>query len=579
MEKKKRKHLASQVTMIIVLLVAIPLFVVLTGFISWMMYRNIVDKHLGERNTDFSATLEEIDEDMSTWLDDQIDPEEAKAANAWYFTYWAEHPEQMRKGVGPDEEELEQHSEYVAQLTQDTTLLYNYDWLVSLPEETQNFLAREVYYSFPEALHFYRRAINYDFAFCMDMTESNRGMLFFSYDAEKYADKLHSNDDITREELIANGRCGDRCQIDFTKHPALKKIAETGSADVVTERSTDLPRKGSFYIMYKPIIINGELRAVWGIVYDWGQFNGYIKRVIIISVIAIALFILIVIFLLHLVIHKLAIKPVTDIEQALVQYTDDKDSKKIVKEMYDIKSKNEIGQLADIISDLALELDLYTKENVRIATEHERAEKELYEAKVQIMVSQIRPHFMYNTLSSIAMLCKLDPDTAYTAAINFSDYLRCNMDSLKQTAPVPFSKELDHLKKYLYIEKLRFDDLLNIEYDIQATDFKIPLLSIQPIVENAVKHGVGMKENGGTVKIATRETETAYEIIVSDDGVGFDTSAPKKEDGRSHVGMENTKKRLKDLCNADIVITSKVGEGTTATITIPKMKNEEESQL
>ena len=101
---------------------------------------------------------------------------------------------------------------------------------------------------------------------------------------------------------------------------------------------------------------------------------------------------------------------------------------------------------------------------------------------------------------------------------------------------MPFERELDHLEKYLYIEKLRFADKLNIAYDIQCTDFELPLLSIQPLVENAVKHGVGMKEDGGTVTIATRETDKAYEVIISDDGVGFDTEA-KKNDGRSHIGM------------------------------------------
>ena len=84
-----------------------------------------------------------------------------------------------------------------------------------------------------------------------------------------------------------------------------------------------------------------------------------------------------------------------------------------------------------------------------------------------------------------------------------------------------------------------------------------------------------MKEDGGTVKIATRETETAYEVIISDDGVGFDTSAPKKEDGRSHVGMENTRKRLKDMGNADIVIESTAGIGTTARVIIPKTQKED----
>ncbi len=208
---------------------------------------------------------------------------------------------------------------------------------------------------------------------------------------------------------------------------------------------------------------------------------------------------------------------------------------------------------------------------------YQQMQKELYEAKVQVMVSQIRPHFMYNALSSIAMLCKIKPETAYEATIKFSDYLRGNMDSLKQTAPVPFKKELEHLEKYLYIEKLRFGKKLSIEYDIQEDNFEIPLLSVQPLVENAVKHGVGMKDDGGTVTIASRETDDSFEVIVSDDGVGFDVNEVK-DDGRSHVGMENTKRRLKDMCNAEVVITSTVGEGTTAKIIIPKVKEETKNE-
>ncbi len=221
-----------------------------------------------------------------------------------------------------------------------------------------------------------------------------------------------------------------------------------------------------------------------------------------------------------------------------------------------------IFQLASVIIDIRNQY----REKIR----QEQLRQELYEARVSLMVSQIRPHFMYNTLSSIAVLCKLDPDTAYNATVNFSDYIRGNMDSLKQTAPVLFSKELDHLKKYLYIEKLRFQDKLNIEYDIQETDFYLPLLSVQPLVENAVKHGVGMKEEGGTVTITTRDAGDAYEIIIRDDGVGFDTQAPKADDGRSHVGMENTKKRLQDMCHGEVIIESTPGQGTTARIILPK---------
>ena len=209
------------------------------------------------------------------------------------------------------------------------------------------------------------------------------------------------------------------------------------------------------------------------------------------------------------------------------------------------------------------------RQQYREAIKYQKMQKELYEAKVSVMVSQIQPHFMYNALSSIAMLCKINPDTAYNATITFSDYLRGNMDSLKQKNPVPFETELEHLKKYLYIEQLRFGKKLNIEYDIQTTDFVLPQLSIQPLVENAVKHGVGMKKKGGTVKIATEENDDFYMVIISDDGVGFDTEQ-KRNDGRSHVGMENTRRRLKELCNAEVIITSVVGEGTVATVLLPK---------
>ena len=223
-----------------------------------------------------------------------------------------------------------------------------------------------------------------------------------------------------------------------------------------------------------------------------------------------------------------------------------------------------IAQIVRLIFDM--------RKQYRDAIRYQKMQRELYEAKVAVMTSQIRPHFMYNALTSIAMMCTIDPAVAQEATVTFAKYLRENMDSLKQKAPVPFTRELDHLKKYLYIEKLRFADKLNIVYDIQATDFVIPQLSVQPLVENAVKHGVGAKKKGGTVTITSRETDTAYEVVIADDGVGFDTSAPKADDGRSHIGMDNTRTRLKEMCGGYLVIESTVGEGTTAKIVLPKDK-------
>lgn len=209
---------------------------------------------------------------------------------------------------------------------------------------------------------------------------------------------------------------------------------------------------------------------------------------------------------------------------------------------------------------------------------YQEMQRELVESRVAIMVSQIQPHFLYNSLTSIAMMCTIDPETAQKATVTFADYLRGNMDSLKQKEPVPFSKELEHLKKYLYIEKLRFGKKLNIVYDIQAENFILPQLSIQPLAENAVKHGISKKRGGGTLTIATCETDDSFKVIVSDDGKGFDVNEVKN-DGRSHVGMDNVRRRLKEMCGGEVMIESKIGEGTVATVTLPKEGQKRENTL
>ncbi len=200
-------------------------------------------------------------------------------------------------------------------------------------------------------------------------------------------------------------------------------------------------------------------------------------------------------------------------------------------------------------------------------------EKELSELNMTLMLSQIQPHFMYNALNTIKYLTKKDPQKAESAIVKFSGYLRANMDSLTQKEPIAFSKELEHVKNYAEIEKLRFGDRLNIEYEIETEEFKVPPLTVQPIVENAIKHGVNQKAEGGTVTIKTYETGSYNVICVEDDGVGFDVNE-KKNDGRSHVGFTNIKKRLEVMLDAHIEVESKVGSGTTVTVKIPKKEEE-----
>ena len=214
----------------------------------------------------------------------------------------------------------------------------------------------------------------------------------------------------------------------------------------------------------------------------------------------------------------------------------------------------------------------------RIKAEKHEMELKLQESQISIMLSQIQPHFLYNTLNSIYQLCETNPMRARSMVNSFSEYLRNNLSSLEETGLISFETELAHINTYLDIERIRFEDTLEIEYDIKCVNFSLPVLTVQPIVENAVKHGTSKKRGGGKVIISTDEEQDSYVIKVSDTGCGFDTSKPK-DDGKRHIGIENVKQRLANMCAGTLTIESEIGVGTLATIRIPKgVKNEDHSR-
>jgi len=174
------------------------------------------------------------------------------------------------------------------------------------------------------------------------------------------------------------------------------------------------------------------------------------------------------------------------------------------------------------------------------------------------------------------MLCDRNPQ-AQNALLAFSEYLRVNMDSLSQTQPIPFETELRHVKQYLWLEKLRFEERLRVEYDIRTTDFMLPVLTVQPVAENAVYHSLFKNGRGGTVTIKTEETDNSFRITVVDNGLGFNPAQPpenngRSHDGRSHLGIENVRSCLATMCGGTLAIRSILGAGTTVMIEIPKTK-------
>lgn len=198
-------------------------------------------------------------------------------------------------------------------------------------------------------------------------------------------------------------------------------------------------------------------------------------------------------------------------------------------------------------------------------------QKLIDEQKSAIMLSQINPHFIYNTLTTIAAMCDSSPSLAKSLTLDFSRFLRRNLDSLTSETPVSFYKELEHIECYLKIEQARFRERLRVIWSIQCTDFYIPPLTVQPIVENAVKHGITKKVSGGTVKISSYSTDKNYVIEVIDDGVGFDVEALML-DREGHVGLENVEARLKRMCGGKVTFKSEIGIGTRVTLEIPLRK-------
>ena len=202
--------------------------------------------------------------------------------------------------------------------------------------------------------------------------------------------------------------------------------------------------------------------------------------------------------------------------------------------------------------------------HLQFVREHER--DLMAEQRIRIMMSQIRPHFLYNTLATIKALCRKDPETAAATTEKLGLYLRQNLDSLGRDELIPFGKELEHTRIYAEIEQVRFDSF-RVEYDIRDDGFSVPALTLQPLVENAVRHGVRIRDDG-LVRVLTRRTEAGHEIVVQDNGKGFDVRELEDLD-ESHIGIRNVRERLEKICGGTLTIDSRPGEGTTAVIRIP----------
>lgn len=214
---------------------------------------------------------------------------------------------------------------------------------------------------------------------------------------------------------------------------------------------------------------------------------------------------------------------------------------------------------------LLIFLDIDSQKNIVIQQNRE----DLAEARAALVLAQIKPHFIYNCLATIHELCKVDSKQAAETTRQFSNFLRGMMESIDKKSMVSFEEEMNIVDNYCYIEKVRFGDKIKVEKNLEVKDFNIPPLTIQPLIENAIKHGLRRKAGGGSVRIHTYAAAQEYIVDISDDGIGFKLELVEM-DNENHIGLQNVEMRLNHMCGGNMEIESTPNVGTTIRLHIPR---------
>ncbi len=189
------------------------------------------------------------------------------------------------------------------------------------------------------------------------------------------------------------------------------------------------------------------------------------------------------------------------------------------------------------------------------------------EQRIRIMQNQIRPHFIFNSILAIKQLCIEEPVKAAEELQHFAWFLRANLEAMTDEEPVPVEKEIECIKEYVALEQADPASRFTVKYDIGFLDFKVPLLSVEPMVENAIRHGIASRNSGGEVKISTLRDGDRGVIMVEDNGIGFGSETPQQAQHRS-IGIKNSQDRLSLMCGGDLNIAS-TGNGTIVRISVP----------
>ena len=345
MKKKnepKSKKLYFQISAVI-----FPLFLLTAVLIAFVVYNSTLNGFLESQNSHMSNQLRLVEVDLMSAI------EGSNSRVDWYF-------DKLEKYAGrvyeePSAEQLKEYEKYIE--LDDGTL----EWLEKVPESIQFCYVWKFYFDLYLSLDNNFSGDRTERMFILDASEPYTGMIICDYKWPDYK------------------TIGEYYDFDVSELKALKSLIETDnpSYQAVFERSDSFPDKGNYYLGYIPVISENRTRAVIGVAYDWNNFNKGLLSTIYKMLIVCVGALMIVLILLQIIIYRRATAPITAIQETVREYKDSKDSGKVAEKMSQINVKNELGLLSRDISELAKEIDFYTKENIRLATERERVSAEL----------------------------------------------------------------------------------------------------------------------------------------------------------------------------------------------------------
>ena len=219
-----------------------------------------------------------------------------------------------------------------------------------------------------------------------------------------------------------------------------------------------------------------------------------------------------------------------------------------------------------IVATISCSATLYAVTLSEQIKQYMQQQKEILDQRSKITVLQMRPHFIYNTMTSIYYLCEQDPKKAQQITLDFTNYMRKIFNAVVSEKPIPFTEELEHTRMYVNVSVAQIGERMSVDYDTPHTAFFLPPLTLQPLVENAVKHGLNPDSQALCVSVKTRKTEAGSEITVKDNGVGFDPDSIEP-----NSTLANIRERLNKHVGGTLKIESSPN-GTTVTVFVPDNK-------